>query len=179
MQLMGYFPKQIELRPEWLKASGVMDICSVSECVSQGPQDWIQLWRHNEWWLYSTIPDAISVIPQQEADRFTLFAYQFESMIYHGGESTVFNLPDFDIQPLPNTASSLGFDVVSRSMDSTFECSPLSCNHMAEEITVNSHCLIDTLAKAREVAIQFSIEEPEPGPYFVAEIIQIDDHCLI
>lgn len=171
---MGYFPKRIEPRPDWLKAPSVIDICSVSECVSEGPPDWINQWRHNEWWLYNSVQEALSVVPPAESDLYTMFAYRFEAAIYDGGKKETFDLPDFDIDPLSSDATTIGFDVVSRSCGSTFECSPLSCNHMAEEIVVNPHCLLDTYEKAIEIALRFSIEEPEPGPFFVAEVILLD-----
>jgi hypothetical protein len=50
---IGYFPKHVLTRPDWLKAAGVLEVCSVSECVSPGPDDWISHWAHNDLWLYN------------------------------------------------------------------------------------------------------------------------------
>jgi hypothetical protein len=65
----------------------------------------------------------------------------------------------------------LGYDVVSRSLGSNFECSPLSCNSAAEEIEVNGYCLIDRLEAAVEAARTFSSGNWEPGPYYVLEVL--------
>ncbi len=46
--LIGYFPKHIATCPGWLEAEGVKEVCSVSECVSPGPEGWIGHWVHNE-----------------------------------------------------------------------------------------------------------------------------------
>ena len=49
---IGYFPKKTVLRDDWLADKSVVDICSVSECMSSGPEEWLDLWRHNECWVY-------------------------------------------------------------------------------------------------------------------------------
>jgi len=61
---------------------------------------------------------------------------------------------------------------VSKSVSDGFECSPLSCNLMALEVAVTRHCLVDDLEAARELARRFSVEEPEPGPYYVVEVLR-------
>lgn len=76
------------------------------------------------------------------------------------------------VVPLPVELRSLGFDVVSKSVSDGFECSPLSCNSMALELAVNRHCLVDHLEVAIAVATRFSVEEPEPGPYYVVEVLR-------
>jgi len=64
----------------------------------------------------------------------------------------------------------------SHSCGSTFECSPLSCNHAAERTEVNEHCLLDDLGEAYRLAALFSRPEEgyEPGPYFVVEVWRRD-----
>ena len=58
--LIGYFPKKIALRPDWIKNSVVEDIYSVSECISKGPDNWIDMWKHNiTWWLFDTPKQAL------------------------------------------------------------------------------------------------------------------------
>lgn len=52
-----------------------------------------------------------------------------------------------------------------------FGCSPLSCNGMAEEISVNEFCLIDDLETALAAARRFGVEQPEPGPYVIVEVL--------
>ena len=52
-----------------------------------------------------------------------------------------------------------------------FGCSPLSCNGMAESTTVNDACLIDELESALAAARRFAVEQPEPGPFVVIEVL--------
>ena len=54
--LIGYFPR----RP-WNRAEDrrhlppqVEDICNVGGLSANGPPDWINLWLHNDFWVYST-----------------------------------------------------------------------------------------------------------------------------
>jgi hypothetical protein len=42
---------------------------------------------------------------------------------------------------------------------------------MAEEIPVNDFCLIDDLDTALTTARRFGIEQPEPGPYVIVEVL--------
>jgi hypothetical protein len=64
----------------------------------------------------------------------------------------------------------VGFDVVSRSAGSYFECSPLSCNMLAEEIETNGYCLFSRLDDARELARSADEKGCEPGPYHVLQV---------
>lgn len=43
---------------------------------------------------------------------------------------------------------------------------------MALVVAVNRHCLIDHLDAAIATATRFSVEEPEPGPYYVVEVLR-------
>jgi hypothetical protein len=67
----------------------------------------------------------------------------------------------------------LGYDVVciqANYMD--FNCSPLSSNGLAREIAVNRHCLIEDLDVAIRLAQRFDVEQPEPGPYYVIQVLR-------
>jgi hypothetical protein len=77
------------------------------------------------------------------------------------------------VEPLPPSFISIGFDAVSKSTSDFFECSPLSCNHMAAQIAgVNRYCLMNTVDEDVELAERFSIDGPEPGPYYVIEVLR-------
>jgi hypothetical protein len=68
----------------------------------------------------------------------------------------------------------IGYDIVERNPAMGhlgFGCSPLSCNGMAESLPVNDFCLIDDLDIALAAARRFGIEQPEPGPYLVVEVL--------
>ena len=47
----------------------------------------------------------------------------------------------------------------------------LSCNGMAESIPVNEFRLLDDLQAALAAAQRFGVEQPEPGPYVVVEVL--------
>ena len=171
--LIGYFPKQIVPRPEWLKAPGVLDICSVSECMSSGPDDWVNQWRHNEMWMYDTEEIAWSIVGGQlESTSFEIVAYRMVPHIFDNGKAESLAIPPLGVQALPADFRFLGFDVVSRSQGVAFECSPLSCNGVAATEPVNAHCLVDDEKTARRLALAFSNQAIgcEPGPYCIVEV---------
>ncbi len=171
--LIGYFPKRIVPRPDWLNAPAVADVCSVSECMSPGPEDWISYWRHNEIWVYDTAETASSLITDR-ADRalFALLAYRILPLKFDVGNVKPLAVPRLDVQELPADFTFLGFDIVSRSQEAGFECSPLSCNGIAETVSVNDHCLVDDESTAIQLARDFSqqVSRCEPGPYYVIEV---------
>lgn len=81
----GYFPKRVVSGPEFVKAPGVREICSVSDCISSSPDDWIEHWRHNWFGWFNTIADALSVVPAEERPLYRLFAYRLEPFVYRQG----------------------------------------------------------------------------------------------
>jgi hypothetical protein len=171
--LIGYFPKKVTPRPEWLQAPAVREICSVSECIASGPEGWITHWVHNALGVYDTEQLAASIIPAgTQGDAFRLYAYRLLPILFRARAQEPLDLPRLEVQPLPETFVSMGFDVVSRSVGMAFECSPLSCNGMATQFEVNEHCLVTSPEGAVEVARWCAGEEPEPGPYVVVQVLR-------
>lgn len=173
--LIGYFPKQTTPRPEWFKAP-VEEICSVSNCIASAPKDWIDLWRHNDFWAFDTPELAWSVVPIESRAEFRIYAYRLFPCRFEGGKQIPIEIQTLNVEPLSDLYIRLGFDAVSRSLNTTYECSPLSCNNMADHRRVNAHCLVDTLEAGIELARSFSIEEPEPGPYDLIEVLRQTPH---
>jgi hypothetical protein len=171
----GYFAKRIAPKPEFLNAPGVREICSVSECISSGPDGWIERWLHNQFGWFNRAADAVRVIPQGDPRRYRLFGYRVLPEIFKNGIRVALRIPA-DVRPdaIPSTFRSLGFDSLNKSMDSVLglECSPLSCNSLAAEIQVNEFCLFRTLDAAIAGAERFSREQPEPGDYYVVEVLE-------
>jgi hypothetical protein len=165
--LIGYFPKRTMKRPDWLKAAGVEEVCSVSTCVSGAPDGWIDQWRHNEMWVYDTSELAWSVVPEAARREFDLYAYEMFPVVFDDGDQQRFQIPVLHVQPLPDSFERLGYDVVSRTCGTSFECSPLSCNHMAEHIPVTRQCLVSDADTAFQLAGEFEAGGCEPGPYYV------------
>ena len=172
LRLAGYFPKRTVPRPAFLDgAPTVIDICSVSSCISHAPTDWIDHWLHNELGFFDSPDIAGQVIPPSE-EGFTIFCYRLGTVRFSEGRAEVWTWPEIDPETRPGYRS-FGFDVIGKSDLGSigFEHSPLSCNSMAAEYPVNAHCLLDDLAIAVAAAEQFSIEQPEPGMYYVAEVL--------
>jgi hypothetical protein len=171
----GYFPKVVALPPASLNVPGVHEICSVSTCISSGPDNWFNQWRHNEFGWFNSVENAWSVVPDSERARHRMFAYRIALTRFRKGEPLEVAVPaDAHPAPIPATFDSLGYDAISKSHESVlgFECSPLSCNAMAAEISVNAYCLLNMESSATDTAKAFSISEPEPGDYYVVEVLE-------
>ena len=165
----GYFPKNVVPGPDGPQIPGVFEICSVSECLSRGPEGWVAHWLHNELGWYDSPELARKVIPAITA-AFEVFGYGLATTFYESGRQLPLIVKSSAAPLLETEWASLGFDVVGRSQTSFFECSPLSCNGMASEIPVNRHCLLDHPESALAVADRFSREEPEPGSYYIVQV---------
>jgi hypothetical protein len=171
----GYFAKRIEPKPEDLNAPGVAEICSVSHCISKAPEGWIDRWLHNELGWYNRLADATAVVPAGQSAACRVFAYRIFPVFFRHGSRHDLVLPaDVHPDPIPDTFQSLGFDAVNKQPDVgfLFGCSPLSCNVMAAECAANAHCLFNSLEDAVSWAVRFSVEQPEPGDYYVIEVLE-------
>lgn len=182
LRLLGYLPKRRTPAPEWVLNPTVKEICSVSECIAPAPRGWAEHWIHNDFGLFNTVQEALSIVPSGD-ERYALYAFKILPVRFSKGAEALLtiDLPlhegehlfhPVDPQPLPAQFASLGFDVASNTLTPFFECSPLSCNNMAASIPVNRYCLLEDLPTAESVALQFSLEEPEPGDYFVLEVFR-------
>ena len=123
-------------------------------------------------------------VPDPNLSKFCLFCYRLLPIRFGvtGQPTTVTvddlfpgSLPELPEEPDLSSYQCLGYDIVeSHPLKTTilgFGCSPLSCNGMAEEIAVNRYCLLDDLDNACAVATRFGVEQPEPGPYVVIEVL--------
>lgn len=173
--LIGFFPRKTMARPDWLKCPGVQEVCSVSNCFSEPPENWINLWKHNmTWWLYDTEQIAWSVV-DDDLGAYDVYAYRIFPVVFEGDVETPItvesaaagNLSDFDF---------LGYDAVSREQSVAEFChSPLSCNNGCVNYRVNRYCLMDDLEEAwritREIAKDAKEKNTwEPGAYYLCEV---------
>jgi hypothetical protein len=129
-------------------------------------------WLHNDLGLFDSPELALEVVSPTDPPMI-VFAYRVSTVRYVNGAQETWPWPNIAPIPIPASFRSLGFDAVSKYMDSIlgFECSPLSCNSLARDWPVNPHCLLDSVDKARDAAERFSVEQPEPGMYYVAEVL--------
>jgi hypothetical protein len=135
----------------------------------------VEAWVHNERRWYNSPELAWSVVPEADRSRYRLFAYRLLESYFHKGEERPLVVPgDVQVVPVPPSYGRLGYDAVSKFMESVlgFECSPLSCNSMANELPANKFCLFGSLDEAVQAARRFSVEEPEPGDYYVVEVLE-------
>ena len=114
---------------------------------------------------------AWSILPRG-GQGFELFAYRLLPIRYSKEGEVAFEIAAPNVEPLPPGFVTLGFDVANKPFSPFFECSPLSCNRMADEVLVNQFCLLPALNDAIAFARRCAMEEPEPGPFYVSEILR-------
>lgn len=148
----------------------MVDITSVSNCIAQGPDEWVKSWTFNELGFFDDVHIAESIVPVSERSQFEVYAYEFLDQRFDEGRAEPWTLPPLTCKPPAGDFEPLGFDVVSKSVADFFECSPLSCNGAAKTFKANPHCLFDTLDEALAAAKEFSKGNWEPGPYYVARV---------
>ena len=167
---VGYMAKRIELKPEWLKTEKVKDIYSLSGCTSRDFADYFEFWKHNGYWLFNTAEDIYSLAKENNIDmtNTTLFFYEvYEYQCYEDNPEWEPFEPDkaFNTKvKAPKEKTLEGYDVVSFYCENAPECSYLSCNHMAEHLKVNEHCLFDSFEDAKAHLDNKVFDGCEPGP---------------
>lgn len=168
--LVGYFPKKTATRPDWLENGQVQEICSVSLCLSPGPDDWISYWKHNDLGFYSTESSAYAILAGT-VDQFDLYAYKLYPFRCRDQQIESIACPGIGDHDLSADYLFLGYDIVTKSTTNFFECSPLSCNNGARDFPVNRYCLIDDEATALTV-LQAICQDGtyEPGPYYLFQV---------
>lgn len=171
LRLVGYFAKNTKVPVGWTASDHVKEICSISDCVNSSPPGWIDHWLHNDWGFFNTVMDARLVVPSGSAE-YAVFAYRLLPVRFARGKAEPLKIDELTVEQVPPTFVSLGFDVVNKVYSAFFECSPLSCNYLANEVAVNEFCLIDDFGQAVSLADRCSREEPEPGPFYVLEVLR-------
>jgi len=178
---VGYMYKSISEKPEWLKASQVSDIYSVSGCVSEDFDDWINYWKHNGYWFFDS-PKIIEDLAKEnniDLKEKKLFFYKVYELQWNDeiDQWEGFDPEDsFETNILtPQSVLLHGYDVTTFTAQNYAECSPLSCNHMAEELKVNCHCLLGSFGEAKELIESGAFNKCEPGPYRIFEVYTVEN----
>lgn len=174
---LGYLPKKLAPRPDWLACPNVEFVASVSECISPAPPDRIDHWKHNYVGLYDTAALAQAIIPEDKSIEYTIFPHSALPVAFHEGHPIDWN-PWTNAERTPPELDrefdeQLGFDIVGYTNGGFFECSPLSCNGVAKNIAVNRFCLLDDLQRAIEIATDFSRPESRVEPAWAYVIVEV------
>ena len=153
----------------------VTDIYSVSSHVNDDFADYIYYWKHNGYWLFDS-PEIIRSVAQEnsiELKGTSLFYYEAHEMEFDG-ESWQAYAPEFPTNVTPPSERKLeGFDVVTFYARNAPECSPLSCNGMAEELRTNAHCLFASFDEAYTNVNNGAFNNSEPGPYRIFAVYSV------
>ncbi len=163
--LVGFLPKKTVKRPNWLKNEEVEEIGSVSECISEGPDDWRQ---RNELGFYDSESSAVGIVGSDKSE-FDMYAYKLFPMEFDGGQASRFDIPVRLVADLTGY-NLLGYDASNRSAGSRFECSALSCNGGARDFPVNRYCLFEDFDIAYDSTKIISQGHYEPGPWYILEV---------
>lgn len=177
---LGYMLKSVTTpAPGWMNAPNVTAVHSLSNCVSEDFADYIRLWQHNGWWLFdtpSTVRDAARACGL-DPDAFGLFYYEAFDRQYDDEAGTWRPFaPEGAFQPKvspPSNATLSGFDVVTFLAGTSPECSPLSCNALADSLPVNAYCLFDSFEGARAALEGGAFKNSEPGPFRIVAVYSI------
>jgi hypothetical protein len=177
----GYLYKQVAARPDWLgKPDLPQHIYSMSSHISRDFAEYVDLWRHNGFWLFDR-PEIIEEIAAELGiglGGLTCFYYEEHDLQYdmEGGRwlpvKPEEDMPTAVERPVHSTLE--GYDIVTFSMGNSPECSPLSCNAMAAEVPVNEKCLFDDFDDARRALESGLFRNAEPGPCRIVAVHTVD-----
>jgi hypothetical protein len=177
---VGYMAKRVSLHPDWLKAEQIVDLYSVSGCISKNFADYIPYWKHNGYWFFDA-PEIIRQLTQEHSidmHGISLFYYEAYELEFDEQEN---EWMEFELEPsfttnvvLPSRKVLEGYDIVSFSVGTNAECSPLSCNHLATEVETNQHCLLDSLEQAQYLLESDKFKGVESGPYRIFAVYSVE-----
>lgn len=179
MKPLGYMAKFIVACPPWLHTSQVKTVCSVSACVSSDFTEWIECWRHNGYWLFDSLDVIDDIVREKQIDAtsLTYFYYEGDEREYDDAPNWVRYEPEPDVPvnvEIPVKKVLIGFDIVSYTTSYSAECSPLSCNHLAEKVQVNEYCLLETAEAASTLITSGALTGCEPGPYRIIAVYRVE-----
>ena len=167
----GYLSKQLCRAPDWLKNDSVQDIYSLSNCISDAFCDYIPHWKHNGYWLFNSpaLLQEVAAAESIDLSENQLFYYEvYENQFDEHTKTWEPFEPEKSFETavvVPGQMHLEGYDVVNFYARTSPECSLLSCNHMAETIPVNRHCLLASFDEAKNLLESGAFDNCEPGPY--------------
>ena len=178
MMPVGYMSKRILSRPEGFENTDIADIYSVSGCMSKNFADYIPSWKHNGYWFFDS-PRIIQQIAKEDSvdlSETKLFYYEVYPLEFDDNDEWKPFAPEdsftTDIQ-LPESKNLDGYDIVTFSQRNSAECSPLSCNLLANTIPVNKHCLLPDFENAYQLLRDGKFQHSEPGPFRIFAVYSV------
>lgn len=174
----GYMAKQIMNRPEGFENMDIVDIYSVSGCMSENFADYIEFWKHNGYWFFDSTQIIQQLAKEHSIDLagIKFFYYELYELEFDRNNKWKAFEPDAsfttDIEE-PALKNLEGYDIVTFSLGNSAECSPLSCNMLSDEIPVNEHCLLFSFDEARKLLEDGKFENSEPGPYRIIAVYSV------
>lgn len=172
--LIGYFPKHTAIRPKGIRAPDVVEICSVSFCISETAEGMVDLWKHNNYFMYDSPEQVLCVLKilHKRITKYDIYAYKLYPIIVKNGTVAPKDVVlGSEVVVLSDHYEFLGYDAVNREdPNGEFGHSPLSCNKAAETMRTNKYCLFTSLDEAMSGAKLFSMGRAEPGPYYIVEV---------
>jgi hypothetical protein len=174
----GYLAKRVYIKPDWLQAPQVNDIYSLSGCVSKVFADYVEYWKHNGFWLFDS-PEVVETLAQENSIDLTgtmLFYYEAYEKEFDGDTWQPYQ-PDSSFKTsvvVPLDQQLEGFDVVTFSCRNRPECSPLSCNNLAQKLPTNRHCLFQSFEEAEANVTNGVFNDSEPGPYRIFSVYSVN-----
>lgn len=175
----GYLLKPAALRPVSVTNATVHHIYSVSTCITGSFADYIKYWKHNGFWFFDRTSDIDEICATEGISKHGLNLFYYEA---HEQEFRPEQKKWSVFAPEPTLATKVerpecarleGFDVVSFSSSQSPECSPLSCNALANDVSVNQHCLFPTLHDAITALDGGVFDDAEPGPFRVFAVYSV------
>jgi hypothetical protein len=173
--------KKVVARPQWLEASAVDDLYSVSGCIAAYFADYIRFWKHNGYWFFDSVEAIRSAALEHSIalDHCKIFYYEvFEQEFNDETDRWEFFTREesFTTAVVPPAKKRLeGYDVVTFAVRSSPECSPLSCNGSAASVPTNRHCLLSSFDEARSTIEGGAFKNTEPGPFRIFAVHTIDE----
>ena len=177
---VGYMAKKVIKKPDWLKADVVQDVYSVTNCLSKDFADYIKYWKHNGYWFFDS-PEIIEDLAKENSLEFQgtkLFYYEVYELEFHDDENV---WREFKLEAsfrtdvvIPNIKFLEGYDIVTFSVGTSPECSPLSCNSLASIIKTNKHCLFDSFEEAKQSLEKDQFKNSEPGPFRIFAVYSLE-----
>lgn len=171
---IGYLYKRVSKRPGWITSEVVEDLYSISNHASPDFMDYMDLWRHNGYWLFDspTVMQELALNAGIPLVGCTLFYYETYEYQFDGLAWTTFQPePSFlvDIKA-PERHQVHGYDIATFNLGNAPECSPLACNDLARGIVVNQHCLLNSFEDAKQSLESGQFENSEEGPFRIIAV---------